>query len=116
MKFMSYAEAEATQYNNEKIQGVAARVVIGKADGAENFCMRVFEIAAGGNTPMHAHDWEHEMFIHAGSGEIFGDGQWHAVQPGSVVFVPPQAEHQIRNAGSEKLVVVCLVPAKAPEL
>lgn len=116
MKFMPYTEAEATRYNNEKVQGVAARVVIGKADGAENFCMRVFEIASGGNTPKHTHDWEHEMFIHAGTGEIFCNGAWNAVQPGSVAFIPSGAEHQIRNAGAETLVVVCLVPAMAPEL
>lgn len=116
MKVMPYAEAAATEYNNEKVKGVAARVVIGKADGAENFCMRVFEIAAGGNTPRHTHDWEHEMFIHAGTGEVFGNGQWNAVKPGSVVLVPGGEEHQIRNAGGEPLVVVCLVPSTAPEL
>lgn len=116
MKAISYAEATATEYNNEKVKGVAARVVIGKADGADNFCMRVFEIAAGGNTPLHTHDWEHEMFIHAGSGEIFGNGRWNPVKPGSVVFIPGSEEHQIRNTGSGSLVVVCLVPSFAPEL
>jgi quercetin dioxygenase-like cupin family protein len=116
MKVMPYAEAKATEYNNEKVQGVAARVVIGKADGADNFCMRVFEIAVGGNTPCHTHDWEHEMFIHAGSGEVLGNGQWNPVRPGNVVFIPGKEEHQIRNVGDESLVVVCLVPSTAPEL
>jgi quercetin dioxygenase-like cupin family protein len=41
-------------------------VVIGKQDGAQNFSMRVFEIAPGGHTPKHAHPWEHEMFIMRG--------------------------------------------------
>jgi len=116
MKCVPYESIEATRFNNEKIQGVAARVVIGKADGAENFCMRVFEIAPGGNTPKHAHDWEHEMFIHAGSGEVFVGGQQNSICAGSVVFIPSGQEHQIRNVGSEPLVFVCLVPAKAPEL
>ena len=61
MKAIKYAQVEATHYNNEKAKGVAARVVIGKADGADNFCMRVFEISAGGNTPRHTHDWEHDI-------------------------------------------------------
>ncbi|HMK56142.1 MAG TPA: cupin domain-containing protein [Dissulfurispiraceae bacterium] len=116
MKIMEYAGVEATHYNNEKATGVAARVVIGKADGADNFCMRVFEISAGGNTPKHAHDWEHEMFIHSGEGEVFGKGQWNNIKKGNVVFIPSNEEHQLRNAGPDKLVVVCLVPAKAPEL
>lgn len=116
MKVMPYADADVTHYDNEKAKGVAARVVIGKADGAANFCMRVFEIAPGGNTPRHAHEWEHEMFIHGGCGEVFGRGAWHAVAAGRVAFIPGNEEHQIRNTGAEPLVVVCLVPSTAPEL
>ncbi len=116
MKALQYAEVEATHFDNEKAKGVAARVVIGKADGAENFCMRVFEISSGGNTPMHSHDWEHEMFIHAGAGEVFGSGRWNSVKAGNAVFIPGNEQHQIRNTGKDKLVVVCLVPSKAPEL
>ena len=116
MKAIQYAQVEATHFNNEKATGVAARVVIGKADGADNFCMRVFEILAGGNTPLHSHDWEHEMFIHHGEGEVYGNGKWHPVKSGNILFIPGNEEHQIRNSGKEILIVVCLVPAKAPEL
>jgi len=116
IKTRKYTDVEATHYNNEKAKGVAARVVIGKADGAENFCMRVFEISAGGSTPKHSHDWEHEMFIHSGTGEVFGNGQWNSINKGNVIFIPSNEEHQLRNAGPDNLVVVCLVPAKAPEL
>jgi quercetin dioxygenase-like cupin family protein len=116
MVIRQYAEVEATHFDNEKARGVAARVVIGKADGANNFCMRVFEISAGGNTPLHSHDWEHEMFIHQGEGEVYGNGQWYPVKPGRVLLIPGNEVHQIRNAGKESLIVVCLVPAKAPEL
>jgi quercetin dioxygenase-like cupin family protein len=116
MKAIKYAQVEATHYNNEKAKGVAARVVIGKADGADNFCMRVFEISAGGNTPKHTHDWEHEMFIHQGKGEVFGNGQWNKVETGNVLFIPGNEEHQIMNTGAEALIVVCLVPSTAPEL
>jgi len=116
MKITQYADITATHINNDKVKGVAARVVIGKDDGANNFCMRVFEIASGGNTPKHAHDWEHEMFIHAGEGEVYNKGQWNRVNAGTIVFIPGNEEHQIRNAGKELLAVVCLVPSKAPEL
>lgn len=116
MKTIQYSEITPTVYNNEKAKGVAARVVIGKTDGATNFCMRVFEITAGGNTPKHSHDWEHEMFYHAGQGEVFCDGRWNPVKAGNVVFIPGKVEHQIRNTGKEPLVIVCLVPSFAPEL
>jgi len=116
VKIKQYGEVEATHFNSDPAKGVAARVVIGKKDGAPNFCMRVFEIASGGHTPRHAHEWEHEMFVHAGAGEIYGRGQWHPLKPGKAVFIPGNEEHQMRNPGQEPLIVVCLVPGSAPEL
>lgn len=116
MKLIKYTDVKPTNFDNGPARGVAARVVIGKADGATNFCMRVFEIAPGGHTPKHAHDWEHEMVVHRGAGEVYGNGQWQPLSAGQVLFIPANEEHQMRNPGQELLVVVCLVPAKAPEL
>ena len=116
MKIKEYTEAKPTLFDSDIAKGVAARVVIGRADGASNFWMRVFEIAPGGYTPRHAHDWEHEMFVHAGAGEIYCQGQWLPLAAGKAVFVPGQEEHQMRNVGQEPLVVVCLIPGSAPEL
>ena len=113
MKILKYSEVKPTHFESDEAKGVAARVVVGKKEGASHFCMRVFEISAGGNTPKHSHDWEHEMFIHSGDGEIYGNGQWNLVKSGNVIFVPSNEEHQIRNRGKELLIVVCLVPSKA---
>ena len=44
------------------------------------------------------------------------DGQWVAIGPGSTLFIPADVEHQIENTGSEPLLIICLVPPKAPEL
>ncbi|MBI4806221.1 MAG: cupin domain-containing protein [Desulfovibrio sp.] len=116
MELKQYSSIEATHFNNEVAKGVAGRVLIGKADGAPNFCMRLFEIAPGGHTPKHTHAWEHEMFYHSGQGEVYGNGKWNPVGPGSVVYVKSGEEHQIKNTGNVPLVVVCLVPSGAPEL
>ncbi len=116
MKIKQYADIQPTLFDGGPAKAVAARVVIGRADGAPNFCLRVFEIGAGGHTPRHAHDWEHEMFIPAGAGEIFGNGRWNPVAAGQAVFSPANEEHQIKNTGTETLVVACLVPKTAPEL
>ena len=43
MKINPYTQAPATRFDSEIAKGIAARVVIGKGDGAPNFCMRVFE-------------------------------------------------------------------------
>jgi quercetin dioxygenase-like cupin family protein len=97
-------------------KGIAARVVIGKNDGANNFCMRVFEVSSEGSSPRHTHDWEHEIFIHSGAGEVYNNGNWAPVAAGSIVFIPGKEEHQIRNAGNGKLIFACLIPSTAPEL
>ncbi len=116
MKAIRYTDPTPTLLDNDKAKRVAARVLIGKADGATNFCMRAFEIGPGGHTPRHSHAWEHEMFFHAGEGEVLCDGKWTPVAAGSAVLVPGTAEHQIRNTGAAPLVLVCLVPSSAPEL
>ncbi len=116
MKLKEYGSIDATRIDNELARAVTARVALGRADGTPNFCMRVFEIDAGGYTPLHSHDWEHEIFVHSGEGEIFCDGAWHPFRSGMTVLVEPGEEHQIRNSGGDVLTFVCLVPGTAPEL
>jgi len=116
MKILDYKSVNPTRIDNDVARGIAGRVVIGKADGADRFCMRIFEISPGGHTPRHTHAWEHEIFFHAGEGEIYSDGKWQKVSAGTVVFVSPNEEHQIRNAAKEHLVFACLIPSGAPEL
>jgi|SRR5512145_1372621 len=116
MKIINYTSVNPTMIDNDVARGIAGRVVIGKADGADHFCMRIFEISPDGHTPRHAHAWEHEIFFHAGEGEIYADGKWRKVSPGTVVFMPSNEEHQIRNTGKGLLVFACLIPSGAPEL
>jgi quercetin dioxygenase-like cupin family protein len=116
VKIIQYTESESRVFDTLPAKGVAGRVVIGQADGAKNFCMRVFELTPEGHTPRHTHDWEHEIFVHSGVGSVYREGQWVPIRAGNVVFVPPGEEHQIKNTGKASLVFVCLIPAGAPEL
>ena len=116
MKIMHYSEAEAKQFDSDQVKRVTGRIAIGKADGANNFCMRIFEIEKGGFSPRHTHDWEHEIFIHEGRGEAFCDGSWEPISAGTVLFIPGNEAHQIRNTGDGKLVFACLIPSGVPEL
>ncbi|GLI33460.1 cupin domain-containing protein [Desulforhabdus amnigena] len=116
MKIIQYPEVEAHVFDKAPARGVKGRVVIGKNDGAENFCMRVFELSPGGHTPRHTHAWEHEIFVHAGKGAVLRDGTWHEIEKTHVVFIPGNEEHQLKNTGDDTLVFVCLVPSNAPEI
>ncbi len=112
----NYADIEALHVDNEVAKKIAGRVLIGRADGAANFCMRLFEMGQGGHTPKHSHDWEHEIFVVSGDGEVLGNGSWQPFRAGDTVFVTPGEEHQIRNNGTELLRFICVVPSGAPEL
>ncbi len=116
MKAVNYKDIPATVIEHEGVKNVTGRVLIGKADGAPNFCMRLFEVGKGGFAPRHSHEWEHEIFVLEGDGEVLIGDTWHPLSQGSVVFVPGNLEHQLKNTGDGTLRFICLVPPQAPEM
>ncbi len=116
MKIIHYTDAKAHKFDGNIVKDVTGRVVIGKEDKASNFCMRVFTIAPAGFTPKHAHDWEHEIFVHSGEGSVFKNGKWCEVSAGSVIFIPGNEEHQLKNEGDEDFTFVCLIPSGVDEI
>jgi quercetin dioxygenase-like cupin family protein len=116
MKIIHYKEVEVKTYSGNAPTGVAGRVVIGKDDGAKDLCMRVFELEPGAYTGKHAHEWEHEVFVHSGKGSILRDGKWTPFAAESAIFIPGGEEHQLRNDGNELLTFVCVIPTGFPEM
>jgi quercetin dioxygenase-like cupin family protein len=94
----------------EEMPGVGLRLVISAEDGAPNFVMRVLEVEPGHSTPRHAHDWEHEVFVLAGEGAVMSGGGMTPIAVGSVVFVPPNEQHQFVNSGAGVLRFICCIP------
>jgi len=43
MKILKYSEVKPTYFENGEAKGIAARVVVGKKEGASHFCMRLFD-------------------------------------------------------------------------
>ena len=110
MKTNHYEQVESQPVDMEGANGCHVRWLIGEADGAPNFAMRQFEIAAGGHTPRHTHPYEHEVFILEGTGTVAEGDRDHPLRPGTVVFVPGGTEHQFRATGTEPLKFLCLIP------
>ncbi len=75
--------------------------------------MRQFEVAPGGYTPRHSHDYEHEVFVLEGNGVVFEGDKQHKLSAGDVVFVQPNEVHQFRNTGQQPLKFLCLIPNSA---
>jgi quercetin dioxygenase-like cupin family protein len=110
MKISPYEKIESKPVEDPAASGVTMRIAVGPEDGAPNFVMRVFTVEPGGHTPRHEHPWEHEVFFHAGSGEVFLGGKTTAVETGGIVYVPAGALHQFVNTGPRPLVFVCVIP------
>jgi quercetin dioxygenase-like cupin family protein len=98
----------------EAMPGVKIRWVIDQKRGAENFAMRIFEVAPGVATPLHDHWYEQEMYLLEGQGVMVGDQGERPLGPGMVMWVPPHERHQIRNTGATPLKFICCVPQKKP--
>lgn len=87
------------------------RMLVGPEDGAGNFHMRHFEVAPGGYTPHHQHDYEHEILILKGQGVARSTQGDRPLRPGDVVWVPANETHQFCNTGPAPLEFICLIPA-----
>ena len=109
MKVFNYKtiKAEKAECCTEKTK---VRWLITKEMGAQNFAMRLFEMEAGGYSPLHKHPWEHEVFILEGEGSLFDGEKAAPFQAGDVIFIPPNDLHQFRNSSEKPLKFLCLIP------
>lgn len=61
----------------------------------------------GSGQPMHSHPEADQVYvIVAGNGVMRVDEEEQEVGPGTLVFIPPGANHAIRNVGNELLTYV----------
>ena len=106
-----------TQMNEVQMDGVSGAsmaIMVGREDNAPNFALRSFEVVAGGHTPQHQHDYEHEVYVVSGNGQVLLEGERHPIKGGDVIYVPANEEHQFTvDADSpESLRFLCVVPVE----
>ncbi len=111
MKVRPIKQYEQNEVQIEGATGTKMRMLIGPDDGAGSFHMRQFEVAPGGHTPHHDHNYEHEVFVLSGNGVARSEQGDRPFQEGDVIFVPPGEKHQFVNTGREPLSFICLIPA-----
>jgi mannose-6-phosphate isomerase-like protein (cupin superfamily) len=71
-------------------------------------CVEIFDV--GGQTPPNRHQMAIEMFfVLKGEGEVSCDGKIMAIRAGDSILVPPTGIHQLRNVGSERLYLLCMM-------
>ena len=112
MKHEHYSDIELEEPIEKEIKDVKLRWLISSKDGAKNFAMRLFEIKTGGYTPLHQHEWEHEVFILEGEGIIKDKNVKKPLKKGDILFIPPMEWHQFLNEKKNILKFLCLIPIK----
>ncbi len=110
MKINHYTEIEETQVHDAHVSGVSRRVLISVNDNAPNFTMRLFHVEPGGYTYHHSHDFEHEIFVIEGEGEVMTNEGSTPFKGGYAILVEPNEVHQLKNTGKTRMSFVCLVP------
>ncbi|MCK9243781.1 MAG: cupin domain-containing protein [Candidatus Marinimicrobia bacterium] len=89
---------------------VTRRILLSPCEAAPNFTMRRFEVAPGGFTMFHQHNYEHEIYILSGRGKVRRKDSEIEIAPHDAILVLPNEEHQFINIGDEPLVFLCLIP------
>ena len=112
MKHVHYTDVELETPKEDGIKDVKVRWLISTKDGAKNFAMRLFEIQPGGYTPLHQHDWEHEVFVLEGHGVTRDKHKEEVFNQGDIFYIPPMEWHQFVNKGENPLKFLCLIPNK----
>ena len=102
----------AEPYEGEGAAGGTRCVLIGPREGAANFSLRYFEIAAGGHSSLDRHAHDHGVFILHGRARVkMGDEVVEAGE-GDAIYIPPNEEHQLTNIGTGPLGFLCAVPPR----
>lgn len=111
MKVRNYLKVEKRgAFLKEKAAGVGLRVAISEEDGASKLIMRILEIDPDGFTPLHAHDYEHAMFVLKGKGMVTDGKKECRLEKDDVLFIPAGHTHQIKNTSDAELILVSIMP------
>jgi len=103
-------EIPAVFIDEEGVQNVTRKILIGPEDGSTNIIMRYFIVLPGGNTPFHSHDFEHVVRVEKGRGFVVdASGQEIPISSGHSVFIAGGEKHQFKNPNEEPFEFLCTI-------
>ena len=105
-------EGGRTREYSQCASGATETWLKGKAEGAEKFAMRYYELKRGGNSREEQHPYDHGILITRGLGKVRLGEEVQSVGQGDVVYISPDERHQIWNTGEETLGWICIIPAR----
>jgi quercetin dioxygenase-like cupin family protein len=105
----SLSETPDAPVTEEGAKDVKIKWLINK-DRAPTFLMRHFTVDAGGFTPLHSHDWEHEVYVLEGNGKVRYEDREEKISPGDAILIAPNKRHQFQASPDSPLKFLCMVP------
>lgn len=81
--------------------------LLGSASGCQNdMTMGVVRLRQGESLEPHRHAQPETYFTLSGRGTVTIEGVVHDVDPGRMLFIPGNAQHQINNVHAEELFIL----------
>jgi mannose-6-phosphate isomerase-like protein (cupin superfamily) len=93
------------------LPGITHTTLAARANGLERLSIWRQSVAAGGATPPHRHDCEEVVVVQSGHGDLRIGGAAHRFGPDTTLVIPPGADHQIVNTGSEPIELIAVFSA-----
>ncbi|MBD3348580.1 MAG: cupin domain-containing protein [Candidatus Eisenbacteria bacterium] len=112
MKHVSANDRTPAPVNAEGAVDVSKARLITEEEGSPTVAMRLFEVGPGGNTPYHAHDWEHVVYVLEGKGRLTSESGEAEFSAGDALLTSPDEEHNFTNTGETRLRFLCVVPLR----
>jgi quercetin dioxygenase-like cupin family protein len=111
-----YATVPVQVYTGNQVSGdIERRVLVGQAEGADDFIIRYFVIPPGGNSALDQHAHQHGVVVVQGRGQVLIGEQWADISVGDAVYIAPDEIHQLRALADEPLGFICVIPTWAEQ-
>jgi quercetin dioxygenase-like cupin family protein len=78
----------------------------GQGPGGPNMVMGVARVRCGESLKAHRHSEPENYYTLSGRGVVTIEGQAIAVEAGTAIYIPGDAEHQIENTEAEDLMIL----------
>ena len=90
------------------LMNISAPRIARKAQPGQFVILRIDE--KGERIPLHHHDYEHEIFIIEGTGNVLSPGGAKPVAYGNFASIPTGEEHGFENIGDAPFRFLCVIP------
>ena len=111
-KIFNWEGTRTRTYQVDGVSQVSETWLIGKKEGAQNFAMRYYQLEPGGSSRKEQHPYDHGILILQGRGEVLIDQDISSFERGDIIYIPPDALHQLSNTGTELVDFICVIPAR----